>query len=96
MAFMTLALAQTFHLGNARSQDAVLSWRQVVSNPIALGAVALVIGLQVLAVHFAPLARVLHTEPLMARDWLVCLALSLVPAVIGQTTRRWRRTGPAE
>ena len=96
MAFMTLALAQTFHLGNARSQEDVLSWRQAVANPIALGAVALVVGLQILAVHFAPLAGVLHTEPLTMRDWLVCLALSLVPAVAGQAARWWARPGRAE
>jgi P-type Ca2+ transporter type 2C len=87
MSFMTLALAQTFHLGNARSEEHVLSMRQIVSNPIALGAVALVVLLQVLAVHFRPLAEVLRTEPLGAGDWIVCLSLALVPAVIGQATR---------
>jgi hypothetical protein len=39
---------------------------------------------------------VLHTEPLMARDWLVCLALALVPAVLGQTVRWWARRGPVK
>jgi Ca2+-transporting ATPase len=89
MSFMTLALAQTFHLGNARSEEHVLTVRQAFSNPVALGAVGIVVFLQVLAVHFRPLAEVLRTEPLSARDWLVCLALALVPAVIGQAARWW-------
>jgi Ca2+-transporting ATPase len=99
MSFMTLALAQTFHLGNARSEEHVLTIRQALSNPVALGAVGLVVLLQVLAVHFRPLADVLRTEPLGARDWLVCVALALVPAVIGQLGRwlsaKRRRSRPA-
>jgi Ca2+-transporting ATPase len=87
MSFMTLALAQTFHLGNARSKEHVLTMRQALSNPVAVGAVALVVLLQVLAVQFRPLADVLRTQELGARDWLVCLSLSLVPAVFGQVAR---------
>jgi Ca2+-transporting ATPase len=91
MTFMTLALAQTFHLGNARSEQHVLTMRQAVSNPIAVGAVVLVVLLQVLAVHFRPLVEVLRTEPLGGRDWLVCLSLAAIPAVAGQFTR-WLST----
>jgi Ca2+-transporting ATPase len=87
MSFMTLALAQTFHLGNARSEEHVLAVRQIVANPVALGSVALVMFLQVLAVHFPPLVAVLRTAPLSARDWVVCLSLALVPAVVGQAAR---------
>ena len=87
MSFMTLALAQTFHLGNARSEEHVLAFRQVVANPVALGAVGLVMFLQGLAVHFPPLAAVLGTQPLGARDWLVCVLLALVPAAVGQLSR---------
>ncbi|MBI4486469.1 MAG: cation-transporting P-type ATPase [Acidobacteria bacterium] len=87
MTFMTLALAQTFHLGNARSEEHVLTMRQALSNPIAIGAVALVVFLQALAVHSGPLAEVLRTVPLSARDWLVCVSLGLVPAAVGQALR---------
>jgi Ca2+-transporting ATPase len=50
MTFMTLALAQIFHLGNARSVGPVLRPRAVVRNRFALGAVALAVGLQLLTV----------------------------------------------
>lgn len=62
----------------------MLTLRQALSNPVAIGAVTLVVFLQVLAVHFRPLADVLRTQPLGARDWAVCVSLGLVPAIIGQ------------
>jgi Ca2+-transporting ATPase len=87
MSFMTLALAQTFHLGNARSEEHVLAVRHALANPAAIGAVVLVVLLQVLAVHLPPLAAVLRTVPLGLRDWATCVALALVPAVVGQAGR---------
>ena len=84
IAFVTLALSQLFHLGNARSRGPVLAWRRMTANRWALGAVPLVIALQVAAVHWAPLAALLRTVPLTAADWLVVCALSAVPAVVGQ------------
>jgi Ca2+-transporting ATPase len=87
MSFMTLALAQTFHLGNARSEEHVLTTRQVLSNPVALVAVVLVMVLQGLAVHVGALGEVLRTVPLSARDWMLCVSLGLVPAIIGQLVR---------
>ena len=85
MSFTTLALAQLFHLGNARSEMDVISFRRAVSNPYALGAVALTLALQWGAVAVEPLARVLGLVPLAARDWMLALGLALVPAVVGQT-----------
>jgi Ca2+-transporting ATPase len=85
IAFMTLALAQVFHLGNARSRGAVVTWRRIVANPWALAAVPLVIGLQILAVYWPPLTAVLRTVPLGLTEWAVIMGLSIVPAVIGQT-----------
>jgi Ca2+-transporting ATPase len=87
MSFMTLALAQTFHLGNAGSEAHVLTVRQALSNPVAIGAIVLVVVLQVLAIHVGPLAVVLRTAPLGPQDWAVCLSLALVPAAVGQVSR---------
>jgi Ca2+-transporting ATPase len=84
IAFMTLALAQLFHLGNARSRGPVLSWRRITANRWALGAVPLVIGLQLAAVYWEPLSTVLRTVPLAPGDWLVVFGAAAVPAVVGQ------------
>lgn len=87
LSFMTLALAQTFHLANARSAGQVLEFRKAVSNPYALGAVVLVLLLQLVAVYFDPLSKVLGTYPLSGRDWLVVAGLALIPAAVGQTIK---------
>jgi Ca2+-transporting ATPase len=84
MSFMTLAIAQAFHLGNARSRVRVLSPRAAFGNPWAVAAVLLVIALQLAAVHYAPLARVLATAPLVWLDWLAILVLAALPGIVGQ------------
>jgi Ca2+-transporting ATPase len=84
MAFMTLAFAQIFHLGNARSALPVLAPARAVANRYALAAVAVTAGLQVLALELPPLARVLRLSPLGTEGWLVVMSLALVPALVGQ------------
>ena len=90
LAFMTLAFAQIFHLGNARSGAPVLSLRRALDNRYALGAVALAVGLQGLAALFPPLAHVLHVTPLSTTEWLVVGGLGLLPAVAGQAIKSVR------
>jgi P-type Ca2+ transporter type 2C len=87
LAFMTLAFAQIFHLGNARSGLPVISPARMVSNPYALAAVGLTAGLQVLAVELQPLAAVLQVHPLGKQDWLLIGGLALIPALVGQTIK---------
>ena len=80
---MTLAFAQLFHLGNARSEEPLTGWTHV-SNPYAIGAVVLSIALQLLAVYVPLLARLLGVAPLDARSWLIVISFAAVPAVVGQ------------
>jgi P-type Ca2+ transporter type 2C len=87
VAFMTLALAQGFHLGNARSSGAVLSIQRVGANPWALGALGLVIALQLLSVYVPWLADILGLVPLSRADWALVLPAAMMPAVIGQLAR---------
>ena len=91
VACMTLALAQVFHLGNARSLDPVLAPRRALANRWALGSVALVLALQGFAVYDPPLARLLGMAPLPLRDWTVMVPLALVPAVVGQGLKLLRQ-----
>jgi Ca2+-transporting ATPase len=95
LSFTTLALAQLFHLGNARSEAHVSTLRRAVANPYALGAVGVTLALQVAAVMFDPLARVLALSSLTVREWMLALALALVPALVGQAAKllaaAWRR-----
>ncbi len=84
VAFMTLALAQLFHLGNARSRAPVLRPARAFANRWALASVPLVIALQLAAVHVGPIADVLGTVPLDRASWLLALGLAAAPAVVGQ------------
>ena len=87
IAFMTLAFAQILHLGNARSDDAVLQPVRVVANPFALAAVAVSVMLQFVAVGYAPLANVLRVSSLDLGDWALVLAIAAIPAVAGQAIK---------
>jgi magnesium-transporting ATPase (P-type) len=89
MTFMTLALAQILHLGNARHEGPVLNPRLAFANLFAVVAAVLTIVLQVV---LAPaLGRALGLAPLESQDWLVIGALSLIPAVVGQTVKSLSR-----
>ena len=92
-AFMTLALAQILHLGNARSREPVLSLRSALANRAAVGAVALTLGLQLMAAFFPPLSRVLRIAPLTGREWALVVGLGAIPAVVGQIARVLRARG---
>jgi Ca2+-transporting ATPase len=90
MSFMTLAFAQIFHLGNARSQRHVLHPRQVVANGYALGAALSAAALQVSAMYVEPLSRILSVQRLTPMEWSIVALASAVPAVVGQGGRLLR------
>lgn len=91
MTFTTLAFAQLFHLGNARSPEPVLHPARAFANRYSLGAVVLVVALQMLAIYWTPLARVLRVRALTAAELALCAALASVPAFTGQLLRMARR-----
>ena len=91
MAFSALAVAQIFHLGNARSAEAVLAPRRILANKYAIAAVVLSLGLQVLVVEWRPLADVLELAPLAPADWGLVVLVGLLPGVIGQAVKTLRR-----
>jgi Ca2+-transporting ATPase len=82
--FLTLAFVQITHVGNARSRFAVLAPQRVIANPYALGAVALVVVLQVAAVTWPPLVRVLRTVTPPLDAWLVIVLAAASVGVAGQ------------
>jgi hypothetical protein len=87
---MTLAFAQIFHLGNARSADPVVHPRRALANVYALGGAALAAALQLAGGYVPPLARILGVARLDANAWLVVVVFAAVPAVAGQVLKRWR------
>jgi Ca2+-transporting ATPase len=95
MVFMTLAGAQIFHLGNARSSGHVLTLPAATANPAAIGAVLLSVGLQLSSLLIAPLADVLRLTPLGPQEWTVVAFLSVFPGAVGQLLKIQRHAACA-
>ena len=91
MVFMTLALGQVFHLGNARSERDVLHPAAALTNRYAIGAVVISCGLQTLPLYVGSLGSLLQVTPLSLREWLVVGAGAGLTAVVGQAVRLLRR-----
>jgi potassium/sodium efflux P-type ATPase len=75
MAFTTLVLAQLFNCFNARS-DRTSALRNLFTNPLLWGAIAVSLGLQVAVVQLPFLNQAFETAPLSGGDWLICAALA--------------------
>ena len=96
VAFLTLALAQLWHVLSMRDPGSGRIRNEVTRNGWVWGALVLCLGLLALAVHAAPLARVLGTVSPGAAGWGLALGFSLVPLVVGQAAllvRSRRRSG---
>ena len=88
VSFMTLALAQLFHVFNARSIGPLRAGRELLTNGWLWGAVGLTVVLQLLAVYLPPMARVLDTVPLSPERWALVLPAALAPLAAGQAWKR--------
>ncbi len=75
MAFTTLVLAQLYNCFNARS-DRVSAFRQIFTNPLLWGAIAVSVALQVAVVHVPLLNDAFDTSPLSVGQWATCAALA--------------------
>lgn len=82
ITFMTLALAQTFHAFNARSQMESALNKRLFSNRWLWGAIVMCVMLQIAAVYVPFLQVVLHTVPLNLEDWVLIMGLSLLPIFV--------------
>ena len=91
MAFMTLAIAQIGHLGNARSRGPVLRLERAIANPYAIVGAIVALVLQAVAVFLEPLALLLRVVPLQPTDWICGDRLVLSSGALwtdAQTARR--------
>jgi Ca2+-transporting ATPase len=81
VAFLTLALAQVFHVFNMRDPGTPFFRNEVTRSPWVWGAVGLCAALLLLAVYLPGLSQVLRLPPPDPRGWLVILTASLTPLV---------------
>jgi Ca2+-transporting ATPase len=84
VSFLTLALAQLWHVFNMRDAEAGLLNNDIVHNRWIWGALALCLGLLAAAIYVPVLAETLQLGPPGAAAWGVILAFSLAPLAAGQ------------
>lgn len=91
MAFATLTLCQLFHAFDVRSESESLFRIGVFSNPSMNRAFLVGLGMQLAVLLLPPLQRVFQVVPLNGAEWLTVLALAVMPVVICETEKAWRR-----
>ena len=79
VAFLTLALAQLWHVFNMRPAGSARLNNAITRNPYVWAALAVCLGLLILAVYYRPLATVLHLAPPDLRQCGLIVAASLLP-----------------
>ncbi|MGM0578465.1 MAG: cation-translocating P-type ATPase [Myxococcota bacterium] len=84
VAFLTLSISRLLHVFNMRWADSGLVVNEISRNPFVWAALALDVGLLLLAVYFVPLAGVLSLVHPGTTGWLLVAAASAVPLVAGQ------------
>ncbi|MDJ1156645.1 cation-transporting P-type ATPase [Chelatococcus sp. SYSU_G07232] len=98
VSFLTVALAQLWHVFNMRSRGTG-PWRNaVIGNRFVWWALALCLALILAAVHVPVLAAALQLAPIGAQGWALAVGCSLLPLVgahfwLGRTGRALPRWG---
>lgn len=81
VAFLSIALVQVVHVFNVRRRDSFGLDRSLLENRVMIGALAITVGLQFLAVYVPALNYVLDTVPPTPAEWLVVLGGVILPII---------------
>jgi Ca2+-transporting ATPase len=84
ISFLTLALAQLWHVFSMRARRSSWWRNEVTRNPWIWAALLLCLGLIGLAVHWSPLATILSITQPGTDGWALALGMSVVPLAVGQ------------
>jgi Ca2+-transporting ATPase len=87
ISFLTLAVAQLVHVFNMRSCGTSFVRNAVTHNPHVWAAVALCIGILLLAIFVPPIAGVLSLVPPTAVGWVLVLLASTTPVLAAGVLR---------
>jgi Ca2+-transporting ATPase len=86
-SFLTLAFGKLWFVFNLRSPGSRLLDNEIIRNPYVGGSIALCAALLVAAVYLPGLSGVLKTQNPGLWGWLLVLAMSLMPFLLGQGLR---------
>jgi len=84
VSFLTLALAQLWHVFNMRGQGSRPLANEITRNPFVWGALALCIAALALALYLPSAAALLQLTRPSRAAWLVVAAFSTAPLIAGQ------------
>jgi Ca2+-transporting ATPase len=84
VSFLSLSIARLLHVFNMRRADSGVWLNEISKNPYVWGALALDVGLLVMAVYIPLLAGVLSLTPPGWIGWCIVIATSVVPLLMGQ------------
>ena len=96
VAFLTLALAQLWHVFSMRNKGSRWIRNEVTSNRWIWSAIALCLVLLLLAVYWPPLTGVLSTSPPGVSGWGLAVTFSFVPLIVGQLGLSYGASAQAE
>jgi Ca2+-transporting ATPase len=91
ISFLTLSLAQTWHVFNMADRRSPLFVNEVTRNPWVWAALAVTISLVMMATHLPILSSVLALSPPSPEGWLLVLSASAVPVIAAQGIRLLQR-----
>jgi Ca2+-transporting ATPase len=86
ISFLTLALAQLWHVFNMRAPGSSIVRNAITRNRYVWGALVLCVALLLVAVYVPVLAEPLSVVPPAPSHWLLILGASFVPLLIGQVS----------
>ncbi|MDP2630629.1 MAG: HAD-IC family P-type ATPase, partial [Candidatus Uhrbacteria bacterium] len=81
LVLTTIAVAQWFNAWNCRTETTSIFRSNPFSNLYLVGALGIVITLQLAALYTPILQNILHTVPLNGSDWLICIGIASLVVV---------------
>ncbi|SHE88689.1 Ca2+-transporting ATPase [Fodinibius roseus] len=89
LSFLTLALAQLWHVFNMRDSNSGFVDNSVVRNRWVWRAIVLCLALIFGALYAGPVAEVMQLSPPTGEGWLVVAVMSFIPLLVGQLQKVW-------
>lgn len=90
LSFLTFGFARLWHVFNMRSAKSSLWINEVTTNPFVWGALALGVGLMLIAVYLPGLNTLLQTTAPGLEGWALVAAGSLAPLLVVQAIKQVR------
>jgi len=92
VSFLTLALAQLWHVFNMREQGSDFFRNDILRSRYIWGALALCLGLLLVAMYIPLLSQLLELEALGLTGWTLALGFSAIPWIVGQALKQRGKT----